>query len=123
MGLQETIGIQIISVEKGRAVCELEVTDKVLQPFGYLHGGISVALAEHAASLGAAKSIEPDQIVFGQEINANHLASKRDGKITAVAEAIHLGSATQVWKIDIRDENDRLICVSRATIAVRKKRN
>lgn len=123
MGLQETIGIQIISVEKGKAVVQLEVTEKVHQPFGYLHGGVSVVLAEHAASIGAAKSIEPGEIVFGLEINANHLASKKEGVIIATAEAVHLGKSTQVWEVKIRDEADKLICISRCTIAVKKKRN
>ncbi|EFR86841.1 1,4-dihydroxy-2-naphthoyl-CoA thioesterase MenI [Listeria swaminathanii] len=122
MGFQETIGIEIISVEKGKAVIQLEITEKVHQPFGYLHGGVSVALAEHAASIGAANSIEADEIVFGLEINANHLASKQAGLVTATAEAVHLGKSTQVWEINITDENDRLICISRCTIAVKKKR-
>ncbi|MBC1569983.1 PaaI family thioesterase [Listeria sp. FSL L7-1425] len=122
MGFQETIGIEIVSVEKGKAVIQLEITEKIHQPFGYLHGGVSVALAEHAASIGAANSIAPDEIIFGLEINANHLASKQAGFITATAEAIHLGKSTQVWEINITDENDKLICISRCTIAVKKKR-
>ncbi|EBF5372453.1 PaaI family thioesterase [Listeria monocytogenes] len=122
MGLQETIGIEIVSVEKGKAVVQLEVTEKVHQPFGYLHGGVSVVLAEHAASIGAAKSIEPDEIVFGLEINANHLASKQAGLVTAIAEAIHIGKSTQVWEIKITDETEKLLCISRCTIAVKKKR-
>ncbi|EHC5296949.1 TPA: PaaI family thioesterase [Listeria monocytogenes] len=122
MGLQETIGIEIVSVEKGKAVVQLEVTEKVHQPFGYLHGGVSVVLAEHAASIGAAKSIEPDEIVFGLEINANHLASKQAGLVTATAEAIHIGKSTQVWEIKITDETEKLLCISRCTIAIKKKR-
>ncbi|WP_163654691.1 1,4-dihydroxy-2-naphthoyl-CoA hydrolase MenI [Listeria sp. PSOL-1] len=121
MGIQETLGIEIIEVKKGYAALKLEITEKVLQPFGYLHGGVSVLLAEHAASLGASHSIATDEIAFGLEINANHLASKQSGEIVAVANCVHDGKTTQVWQIDLIDEGGRKICVSRATLAVKKK--
>jgi len=76
-------------------------------------------LAESVASLGTALNIDPGrQMAFGLEINANHLRPKRDGQLTAVATPIHRGRTTHVWDIRISDENDKLVCVSRCTVAV-----
>lgn len=122
MAFHETIGIITEHLEKGKAILKLPVTEAVMQPFGYLHGGVSVALAEHAASMGASKMIAEDEIVFGLEINANHLASKQSGELTATALPIHIGKTTHVWEVKITDETNRLICISRCTIAVKKKR-
>ncbi len=89
-----------------------------LQPRGYLHGGASLALAETAASIGASLNAPDGMNVFGQEINANHIRSLQDGVLTAIARPIHVGRTSQVWETLIRDERERLICVSRCTIAV-----
>ncbi|MFD2830135.1 PaaI family thioesterase [Corticicoccus populi] len=121
-GLIGLLDIEIVNEEPGRMVMKMPVTEKVLQPFGYLHGGANVVLAETAASLGAARLIKDDEITFGMEINANHISTKKDGVLYAEAEVRHQGRSTQVWNIDITDENDALVCVSRCTMAVKKKR-
>ncbi|HEY5086928.1 MAG TPA: hotdog fold thioesterase, partial [Gemmatimonadaceae bacterium] len=91
------------------------------QPFGLLHGGASVALAETTASLGAFANIDETQFAaFGLEINANHIRAKRDGTVRATAVPIHVGSTTHVWSIEIVDEQDRRICVARCTVAIVK---
>ncbi|WP_088809818.1 MULTISPECIES: 1,4-dihydroxy-2-naphthoyl-CoA hydrolase MenI [Listeria] len=121
MDFGENIGIEVVSAEKGYVKLKLPVTDKVKQPFGFLHGGVSVALAEHAASIGASLSVAEDEIAFGLDINASHLRSVQSGDIYAIAEPIHIGRTTQVWQVQIESE-DQIICVSRVTIAVKKKR-
>jgi len=94
----------------------------VHQTKGFIHGGANVVLAETAASVGASRLIAEDEITFGMEINANHLRTVTDGLIFATATLRHRGRSTQVWEIDITDEDDNLTCVSRCTMAVKKKR-
>ncbi|WP_173799887.1 hotdog fold thioesterase [Domibacillus mangrovi] len=121
--LMEALGIELVKMTKGRVVMTMPVDERTRQPFGYLHGGASVALAETAASLGAAALIDPEtELSFGLEINANHMKSKREGIVTATAEIEHHGRTTMVWTINIRDEEGALICLSRCTMAVVKKR-
>ncbi|EHL77937.1 MULTISPECIES: hotdog fold thioesterase [Bacillus] len=122
-GLIASLGMKIIEMKKGKVVMTMPVDDRTRQPMGFLHGGASVALAETAASLGTAQLIDPEtQICFGLEINANHIRSKTEGMVTARAEAVHIGRSTCVWEIRIVDENDRLICLSRCTVAIVNKR-
>lgn len=121
-GLLKTLGISLTVDEIGKCAVEMPITEKVLQPFGYLHGGVNVVLAETAASLGAFKMIAEDEIAFGMEINANHLKAKREGILTATALLKHGGSTSQVWEIEVTDEQDELIALSRCTVAIRKKR-
>lgn len=121
-GLIKLLNIEEVRSEKGSMVMKMPVTENVLQPFGYLHGGANVVLAETAASLGASLLISDDEITFGMEINANHISTKKDGVLFAEANIRHHGKNTQVWEIDIKDENDQLVCVSRCTMAVKKKR-
>lgn len=121
-GLIDLLGIEIVREEKGLMVMQMPVTEKVLQPYGYLHGGANVVLAESAASIGAARQIADDEITFGMEINANHLKTKQDGILTAKAGCRHQGRTTQIWEIEITDEEDDLVCLSRCTMAVKKKR-
>ncbi|MED8020554.1 hotdog fold thioesterase [Bacillus glycinifermentans] len=97
----------------------MPVDERTRQPFGFLHGGASVALAETVASIGAYQHIDPKrQACFGLEINANHIKSIKEGTVKAVATPLHVGRSTMVFHIDIRDEEDRLISVSRCTMAV-----
>ncbi|MCM3477560.1 hotdog fold thioesterase [Caldibacillus thermoamylovorans] len=97
----------------------MPVDDRTRQPLGYLHGGASVALAETVASLGAYLLIDQEnETCFGLEINANHVRSKREGIVTAEGKVLHQGRTTQIWEIQIKDEEDKLICISRCTIAV-----
>ena len=121
--LSHALGIKIIKVEQGRVVATMPVDERTRQPFGLLHGGASVALAETAASVGGTAMVDQEtEVVAGLEINANHVKGKKDGIVTAVAEVIHRGRTTMVWDIKIRDEQEQLICVSRCTLAVIKKK-
>lgn len=121
--LLESLGMEIVEITRGRVVMTMPVDERTCQPYGYLHGGASVALAETAASLGAAALIDSEtELSFGLEINANHIKSKRDGMVTATAEIEHRGRTTMVWTIKITDEEGELICLSRCTMAVVKKR-
>ncbi|MGE8207543.1 hotdog fold thioesterase [Heyndrickxia sp. NPDC080065] len=121
--LIETLGMEFVEIGKGKVVATMPVNENTRQPFGYLHGGASVALAETVASVGATAIIDLEkEICFGLEINANHIRSKRDGVVTAIAEVVHRGKSTQVWEIKIKDEEDRLICMSRCTMAVVSKK-
>ncbi len=113
------MGIKLSKATKDRVVATMPITPHHHQPMGYLHGGVSVLLAESVASWGSMLNIDTDrQMAFGQEINANHLRPKREGVLTAVATPLHLGRTTHVWDIRITDENDKLICVSRCTVAI-----
>lgn len=120
--LTDALGIQLVTLEEGFVTATMPVDERTRQPLGYLHGGASVALAETVASVGAFQLIDREkEICFGLEINANHLRPKRDGIVTAEGSVIHRGRSTQVWEVKIKDENDRLICISRCTIAVVRK--
>ncbi len=117
--IHESLGIEMIEANKDRVVATMLVSSKVHQPFGLLHGGASVVLAESAASVGAAMNIDlSTHRAVGIEINANHLRSKRDGFVTAIAIPIHKGRNTHVWSIEIKDEDGKLICTSRCTLAI-----
>ncbi|WP_041091153.1 hotdog fold thioesterase [Jeotgalibacillus soli] len=121
--LLSALGIEIVSIKEGEVIATMPVDNRTHQPFGFLHGGASVALAETAASVGAAALINLEtHACFGLEINANHIKSKRDGIVTANATVIHKGKTTMVWDIKIVDENNELICISRCTVAVVEKR-
>ena len=101
----------------------MPVDDRTRQPFGLLHGGASVALAESVASIGAYELVNKEkEVVVGLEINANHIKAKKDGIVTATGTVLHQGRTTMVWDIKITDEQDQLISVSRCTIAVIEKR-
>jgi uncharacterized domain 1 len=118
-GLAGTLGIEVIELSGMRVVATMPVDDRTRQPFGVLHGGASVALAETVASLGATASVDHARVAaVGQEINANHLRPKAEGVVRAVGVPVHSGRSTQVWSIEIRDEQDRLICISRCTMAI-----
>ena len=117
--LLATLGIEIVEATKERVVARMPVGPRVHQPFGLLHGGASVALAETVASTAAWMQVDQaKEMVVGIEINANHLRAKRDGEVTATACAVHIGRRTQVWEVRIADEAGRLVCVSRCTLAV-----
>ena len=117
-GLIELLGIEFLEIEPDRVVATMPVTPAHHQPFGYLHGGASVALAESVVSVGASAGVWPEQIAFGLEINANHVRPKRDGTLRAEGERLHAGRTTQVWEVRIADEDGKLVCVSRCTLAI-----
>lgn len=121
--LLESLGIKHVEITPDRVVLNMPVGPKTHQPYGILHGGASVALAETAASLATAVNIDINKYApVGMEINANHIRSKSDGIVTAVATPLHKGRTTMVWNINITDENGKLICISRCTMAVINKR-
>lgn len=115
----ETLGIEITEFTPERVVATMPVTSKVHQPYGLMHGGASVVLAESVASAGSYQFIDPaTQRAVGLEINANHIRSKSDGLVRAVGTPVHVGRRTIVWDIRLLDEEERLICISRCTIAI-----
>lgn len=117
----ETLGIEITSLEKGKVMAKMPVDERTRQPFGLLHGGASVALAETVASLGAYELVDQTtEAVAGLEINANHIRSVKEGYVTAIGTVLHQGKSTMVWDIKIMDEKERLICISRCTMAIIK---
>jgi uncharacterized protein (TIGR00369 family) len=121
--LIEALGINVTSVSKEGVVATMPVDHRTHQPFGLLHGGASVALAETAASIGTYYLIDQEtEICVGMEINANHIRGKESGMVTAYAKPLHRGKTTMVWEIKIVDEKDHLICISRCTMAVLKKK-
>jgi uncharacterized protein (TIGR00369 family) len=119
--LIEALGIEITHLGEGKVVATMPVDRRTRQPFGLLHGGASVALAETVASIGAYELVDKEtEAVAGLEINANHVRPKTEGVVTAIGTVLHQGKTTMVWDIKITDEQDRLICVARCTMAVMK---
>jgi 1,4-dihydroxy-2-naphthoyl-CoA hydrolase len=116
----KTLNIKIESAEKERVVLSMPVEERVHQYTGLLHGGVSVVLAETAAAIGAALNTDLTRFTpVGIEINANHLRSVSSGRVTAVAVPVYTGRQMSVWSIEIRDERERLISVSRCTLALK----
>ena len=100
----------------------MNVGSHVHQPMGLLHGGASAALAETLGSVASWLCLDPAvHFAVGMEINCNHIRGKKDGVVTGTVRPLHLGATSHVWDIKITDERDKLICVSRLTVAVRKK--
>lgn len=118
-GLVEHLGITFIEQSGQKVVAQMPVEPRVHQPFGILHGGASVVLAETVASVGAYLNVKGrGMLAVGLEINANHLRSVRSGIITATGTPIFQGRTTEVWSIDIKDEAGKMVCVSRCTLAL-----
>lgn len=115
----EALGMEVVETTKDRVVMTMPVNEKTKQPQGLLHGGASVALAETIASVGAWLSIDQErQAAVGLEINANHLRKKADGIVTGIGVPLFRGRKTMVWEIKIVDEKEKLICISRCTVAI-----
>ncbi|ANU21773.1 esterase [Planococcus plakortidis] len=124
--VEETImgvlGIELTEQSAERIVATMPVHAATHQPFGLLHGGASVVLAETVASFGTWHAIDQqNEIAVGLEINANHIRGKKDGIVTAIGTPLHKGRTTMIWDIKIMDEEERLICVSRCTVAIIQK--
>lgn len=117
-GVAELLGIEIEAATPERVTAIMPVTSDHHQPFGMLHGGVSVVLAESAASMGGHLAAPEGHTAVGVEVNANHVRPVREGRLTATATPLHTGRTTQVWEVKIRDEEDRLVCASRCTLAV-----
>ena len=113
------LGIEFTDVGPDHLTARRPVDGRTLQPAGVLHGCASVTLAETLASWGATLVVDPERAYcVGMEINANHLRPAMSGWVTGVARPVALGRRTQVWEIRITDEADKLVCVSRCTMAV-----
>jgi len=116
------IGIEWVEVGDDYLKARMPVDNRTRQPYGLLHGGASVVLAESLGSIAAAMVVDHSQFYcVGLEINANHVRSARDGFVTGITRPIHIGSTTQVWDIKIYDEREKLVCVSRITVAVLRR--
>ena len=117
--LMQALGIRITEAGEDWLRGTMPVDSRTHQPYGLLHGGASVALAETLGSSAAMLTLDPAKFrAVGLEINANHVRGVREGTVTGTAKALHLGHSTQVWEIRIEDERQRLVCVSRLTMAV-----
>lgn len=99
----------------------MPVDERTRQPYGLLHGGASMVLAESLASIAGTLAVREDQMVVGVEINGNHVRQARSGVVTGSATPVHLGGRIHVWQVEIHDEEGRLVCVSRVTLAVLEK--
>ncbi|MBO8133371.1 MULTISPECIES: hotdog fold thioesterase [Dickeya] len=117
-GMAGHIGIRMTRLTDDTLEGVMPVDHRTRQPFGLLHGGASVALAESLGSIAGYLCSEGEQRVVGVEINANHLRAVTEGEVRGVCRALHTGKRMQVWQIDIFDSRDRLCCTSRLTTAV-----
>ena len=121
--MSSAIGIKITDVGNNFICGKMPVDKRTVQPFGILHGGASVALAESLGSIAGSMKIDLNtEMVVGIEINVNHLKSVRDGWVEGKASPIRVGKKIQVWEIKITNEKSELVCISRLTLAVVKKR-
>jgi len=115
----EHLGIRWTEVGDNFIRATMPVDHRTRQPYGLLHGGASCVLAETIGSVASAMVVDHEKFLcVGLEINANHIRSAREGFVTGTAAPIHLGSSTHVWDIRITDEKEKLVCVSRLTVAI-----
>jgi 1,4-dihydroxy-2-naphthoyl-CoA hydrolase len=122
--LIEWLGMRFTEIGPDFLRATMPVEAHTHQPLGVLHGGASVALAETVGSTAANLCVDSErEMCLGQEINANHLRPVYAGQVTATARPLHRGNRSQVWQIEIRDERERLVCVSRLTMAVVAAKN
>ena len=112
------LGIEFLEVGDDFIRGRVPVDERTRQPYGLLHGGVSVALAETLGSVAAGHEVAEGHMVVGLDINANHLKRARSGGVTGIARPVHIGRSTQVWHIDMHNDDGELTCVSRLTVAV-----
>ncbi len=113
------LGIEMTEIGSNYMTAKMPVDHRTIQRIGIMHGGASLALAETVGSIAASYCIDRDNyFIVGQEINANHIRSVREGFVHAKATPLHLGKSSQVWDIKITNDADKLVCVSRFTVAV-----
>ena len=121
---EEVLNIRFTALEKDFVQATMPVNSATHQPYGLLHGGASAALAETIGSIASWLCINPEtQYCVGIEINCTHVRGKTKGEVTATAKPLHIGATTHVWDIKICDENERLVCISRLTVAVLKRKD
>ena len=115
----EHIGMKFTAIGNDYLEATMPVDNRTIQPLGLLHGGASMVLAETLGSMAATLVVDPAKnYCVGLEINGNHLRSVKKGLVKGKAQPIHIGRSTQVWSIEIRDEEEKLVCISRITMAV-----
>lgn len=112
------LGIEFLEIGDDYLVGRVPVDARTVQPFGLLHGGVSVVLAETLGSIGANYACPPGHQAVGLDINANHLRGVKSGWVIGTARVVHIGRTTQVWQIDMRNEAGEMTCASRITMAV-----
>ncbi|MFO1270308.1 MAG: hotdog fold thioesterase [Rubrivivax sp.] len=112
------LGIEFLEVGDDFIRARMPVDERTRQPYGILHGGISVVLAETLGSCGAASACPPGHRAVGLEVNANHLRSTSSGWVTGTARPLHVGRTTHVWQIELVDDEGRPTCISRLTMAI-----
>lgn len=116
------IGIRFTELGPDFLKGTMPVDHRTKQPYGFLHGGASCVLAETLGSFASTMVIDTEKyLCMGLEINANHIRSVKSGIVTGIVSPLHLGSSTHVWDIKINDEREKLICISRLTVAILKK--
>lgn len=121
--LVSNIGIEFVEIGENYLKAKMPVDQRTIQPLGILHGGASLALAETIGSVASYMTLDPDKnISVGLEINANHIKSKKEGFVFGNGRPLHLGKTTQVWQVEIRDQMDKLVNMSRFTLAVLAKK-
>lgn len=116
--MMETLGIRFTEIGDDWLRGTMPVDHRTHQPYGLLHGGASVVLAETLGSSAAMLSLDPSEVAVGLDINANHIRGVRSGIVTGTAHMVHIGRTTQVWEIRIEAETGELVCISRITMAV-----
>lgn len=122
--MAEILGMKFLEIGDNYLKLSMPVDERTRQPYGLLHGGASVALAETAGSVASALVIDPAKyICVGIEINANHVRSAREGIVIGTCTPIHIGSSTHVWEIKIHDEKEKLVCISRLTVAILERKD
>jgi 1,4-dihydroxy-2-naphthoyl-CoA hydrolase len=120
--IAEVLDLKFIETGSNYIKATMPVDHRTHQPYGLLHGGASCVLAETLGSIASAHVIDPEKFIcVGIEINANHIRSVRSGLVTGITTPIHIGASTHVWDIKIYDEREKLVCVSRLTVAILKK--
>ncbi len=117
--MADFLGMEWVAIGPDYLRLRMPVNDKTKQPYGLLHGGASCALAETIGSIGSALVVDQNvNMCVGLEINANHLRSATSGFVTATARPVHLGRSTHVWDIRLEDDQQKLVCISRLTVAI-----
>ena len=120
--MSDYLGISFIEIGEDYLKARMPVDHRTIQPMGLLHGGASVALAETLGSVGALLCVDANsKMVVGMEINANHIRPVRTGYVVGEARPVHIGNSTHIWEIRITNDKDKLVCISRITLAVLDK--
>ena len=121
--LGDLLGMEFTEIGANFIKASMPVDHRTKQPYGLLHGGASVALAETLGSVASGLVIDPTKFhCVGLEINANHVRGVSEGFVTGIATPVHIGASTHIWDIKIYDQKDKLVCISRLTVAILQKR-